>query len=313
MKTGTFRALLLIVALCAVAPRHAAGFATCEGLFLTDCHEDTYGNDTTSGDTNHGVVMSSHVRFYPTDGGYGCSSTGAHIDASCTFANYCSITVRVNGGSPLLCNGSCDVNSGPVGSATIEVNISWADLLYSGGLRHTAHSQNYCCGGCDDGVSCTDDSCNFYGGGCTHTPRDSRCNDNNPCTADRCDARGGCQHTPDDSACNDNNPCTTDYCDATLACRHDVITCQAGKLVPPGSTLYNTCRYQTGAPCVNPIGCPTTVKDCRDGTDCSIDYCVEELGGAPACGHTCTTASGFEVCGGCEQCVGTQATGCACR
>ena len=59
----------------------------------------------------------------------------------------------------------------------------------------------------------------------------SSCNDNNPCTSDRCDSdHGGCWYEPiaDSPACDDGNPCTTDGCDGG-ACTHvtssDGISC----------------------------------------------------------------------------------------
>jgi hypothetical protein len=93
---------------------------------------------------------------------------------------------------------------------------------------------------CDDGNSCTKDSC---GGadGCSHTPMDEgecadgdactvgdhceagiclgspvACDDDNPCTDDVCDGLGGCKFTANSKACDDQNPCTVaDQCKAS--------------------------------------------------------------------------------------------------
>lgn len=44
---------------------------------------------------------------------------------------------------------------------------------------------------CDDGITCTFDSC--FAGSCQHTADDSLCNDGNACTLDSCDPVLGCQ------------------------------------------------------------------------------------------------------------------------
>ena len=97
---------------------------------------------------------------------------------------------------------------------------------------------------CEDGNPCTSDIADCSTGACPHGPVNNgspcstgtlcsvgqtcqagvcqggttiNCNDDNPCTADACDAAAGCTHTPGNNgnACNDGNPCTTDdACDA---------------------------------------------------------------------------------------------------
>jgi hypothetical protein len=48
---------------------------------------------------------------------------------------------------------------------------------------------------CDDGVACTDDSCD-PGQGCVHTPNETLCDDGDDCSVDRCDVIEGCSNTP---------------------------------------------------------------------------------------------------------------------
>jgi cysteine-rich repeat protein len=48
----------------------------------------------------------------------------------------------------------------------------------------------------DDGVACTDDSCDEIGQQVVNAPNDSLCDDLDPCTADSCDAVTGCGHDP---------------------------------------------------------------------------------------------------------------------
>jgi hypothetical protein len=82
-----------------------------------------------------------------------------------------------------------------------------------------------------DPYSCTAD---FYMGMCSYTPLDSRCDDSDVCTTDRCDPpfgdpSTGCVYSPsglcggdggmrapcedDFSLCDDGDPCTSDWCD----------------------------------------------------------------------------------------------------
>jgi MYXO-CTERM domain-containing protein len=82
---------------------------------------------------------------------------------------------------------------------------------------------------CDDGIACTEDSCDPATGGCRHLPianlkccsgdPDPVCDDGNVCTQDRCIAKA-CRHGPvsdplccnNDSECDDGNPCTDELC-----------------------------------------------------------------------------------------------------
>jgi hypothetical protein len=100
----------------------------------------------------------------------------------------------------------------------------------------------------DDGVSCTDDSCDEAGDSIVNAPNDSLCDDSNICTDDLCSPLLGCQYLnnalPCDDAdacsdgdvcsggvctsggpldCDDDNGCTADSCDQVLGCGHEPI------------------------------------------------------------------------------------------
>ncbi|MCK9420522.1 MAG: hypothetical protein M0R70_14215 [Nitrospirae bacterium] len=85
-----------------------------------------------------------------------------------------------------------------------------------------------CPASCDDGIDCTEDSCDVATGACVHTPLGScctsaaDCNDNNICTTDACGhtAVANCCVTAAD--CEDNNVCSTDTCVAAK-CVHTPI------------------------------------------------------------------------------------------
>jgi len=93
---------------------------------------------------------------------------------------------------------------------------------------------------CDDQDPCTNDRCNPETGACEHLP--VNCDDQNPCTLDRCNpTTGACEHAPID--CDDQNPCTFDRCDpANGQCVHILNTCDDGN-----ACTLDRCNPNTGA------------------------------------------------------------------
>jgi hypothetical protein len=151
--------------------------------------------------------------------------------------------------------------------------------------------------GCDDGVTCTTDTCD-PGAGCVHTPVNSACDDANVCTDDVCGLADGCTHTANTASCDDNsactsgdkcanaacagsaiscddsNPCTTDSCAIADGCHHVAWT----SVECSDSNLCTTDACNPASGCENlPID-PTT---CDDGKVCTTDSCVAETG----CAH----------------------------
>src|SRR5439155_18520888 len=164
------------------------------------------------------------------------------------------------GGNPLVCtaidqchNASCDPATGTCR------NVAKRDgTVCDDGNACTIRDacvKGACVGGasaggfldCDDGISCTADSCD-PALGCLHVAFNALCDDANACTADACDERLGCVHQPllDGTPCDDGNACTTGD------------TCQNG-----------TCD---GGPSL----------DYDDGDPCTIDTCLSVSG----CIHT---------------------------
>jgi len=100
--------------------------------------------------------------------------------------------------------------------------------------------------GCDDGRSCTNDSCIDTMGGCVFAPDPTSCDDGVACTRDACDPSAsddssGCVRAPDDSLC------------ATSFCR-----------------VGSVCSAESG--CVG-----GDVRDCRDFDACTTDTCSDTL------------------------------------
>ena len=68
---------------------------------------------------------------------------------------------------------------------------------------------------CDDGNSCTTDSCD-PATGCVYTNNSSPCDDLNPCTINDVCINGICKGTP--VICDDGDPCTDDDCVPGVGC-----------------------------------------------------------------------------------------------
>jgi len=123
------------------------------------------------------------------------------------------------------------------------------------------------CGtGCDDGYSCTQDSCDPVLG-CIYTPLDAWCDDGIACTTDRCAATAGtdCVHDAVDSLCNDGNDCTLDSCMVGRGCynRTDPVACddRVDCTVDECDVVTRRCTHV-----------PDDVA-CNDWADCTTDRC----------------------------------------
>ena len=143
---------------------------------------------------------------------------------------------------------------------------------------------------CDDNNSCTDDSCDS-GLGCKHEPNTTQCDDGNACTTgDQC-AEGVCAFA-EVISCADNNPCTADSCDAQTGCINEPVAgaCTNGDPCTVGDTCLNG-LCQGGAP-----------LDCDDGNECTTDSCGnggacvnEPVAGVCDDGDKCTTGDHCEA------------------
>ncbi|MDI7267539.1 MAG: putative metal-binding motif-containing protein [Myxococcota bacterium] len=149
---------------------------------------------------------------------------------------------------------------------------------------------------CDDGIACTDDSCDPLTGMCIATPVDSRCDDGLVCNgAETCDAGSGClPGTP--VVCGDAFFCTVDSCEEPLG------TCTfvpSDVLCGPG----RICEPALGG-CVPGLRC-TRDLDCSDGLFCNgAERCVAglcESGIPPDCtdADPCTTERCDEATASC--------------
>jgi len=184
---------------------------------------------------------------------------------------------------------------------------------------------------CDDGIPCTDDSCDPQSG-CIYTPDDSKCQDSDPCTDDICDPNDGCIHPRlPNCTCSSNDQCDNrNPCDGVERC----IPCDGCSFVHPWSCCRNggapVCRrgarpHGTSCPVADPCtvdptcqagSCVGTPKPCPASDECHVrGACDHDTGactnppkncddGTPCTRDTCNP----QVPGGCIH----DTSGCGC-
>ncbi len=259
--------------LCTVADSCAAG--SCAGVAL-QCDD---GNACTADACVAGECPASPV-VGDCDDGNACTT-----DDRCAAGACAGATIACDDGNPCTAD-TCDIVSGCVALAA-----SGAACDDGSACTHGDVCSDGACSGaaiaCDDGNPCTEDHC-FPGQGCWSGPGNGgSCDDGNACTtADHCDGSeclGVRRH------CDDQNPCTADKCDPAIGCRSsadDSRTCNDG----------SACT--TGDRCVQSL-CVGSAVSCDDGNSCSHDICSPAFGCAnyakpdgAACsdGNRCTAA-----------------------
>ncbi|MFX0199236.1 MAG: hypothetical protein ACFFCW_24195 [Candidatus Hodarchaeota archaeon] len=138
---------------------------------------------------------------------------------------------------------------------------------------------------CDDGVSCTDDSCNEGNDSCDHTPNDSLCDNTLFCDgAETCDAVNDCQPgmAPD---CDDGVGCTDDSCnEGTDSCDHT-----------PNDSLCDNTLFCDGAETCDAL------LDCQAGSDPCDGLACDEENDICVCGNGICEESYGEDCSTCPQ------------
>jgi hypothetical protein len=278
-----------------------AGCVPCDPL--ADCDD---GDDCTADVCEGGVCRHAEVP--------GCRCVDA---ASCDDADPCTADV-------------CDPQTGRC------ANPPAGDGTTCGAAEDRCHEVRQCQQGvclpgaaivCDDGVDCTEDTCD-PAAGCQHRPTAAcacttaaECDDGDPCTADACGADQRCVYAPAGAGvpCDDGSACTTgDSCDAAghcqpgaaVACTDDD-PCTAERCDPASGCVYPDAPDGTGCddgdPCTGPDTCEAGVcvagrllceRDCsnrldddRDGdTDCDDADCAAH----PACARETDCRDGVD-------------------
>ena len=158
-------------------------------------------------------------------------------------------------------------------------------------------------GKCDDGNAC--DGADLCGGGVCKGSVAFNCDDGQTCTTDSCDPQTGCLYVPvgPGKACNDGNPCTiSDTCKNGICAGSAVINCNDGNYCTLDScSLTAGCAHklQVGASCDDGDSCtsgdacdgagacqPGKTGACDDGNPCTIDSCDKKTGCKQMVGST---------------------------
>jgi hypothetical protein len=200
-----------------------------------------------------------------------CSSGGCQTGAPCNDDTDCD--------DGNLCNGIdlCDTSQGVPGTCVIQ----------PGSVVN-----------CNDGFSCTVDSCDPDTGLCTNAPNDAACVDTNLCNGtESCDPENGAAPSGcvagEPLVCDDEIDCTADQCFAQFGCFHtpNNALCQDDSVC----NGQETCDAEQGCmPAEEPLQCPS------DGIACTTEVCDDAFGGCRSipddslcdCGDYCDTSFG---------------------
>ncbi|MCO4761133.1 MAG: hypothetical protein KC502_06485 [Myxococcales bacterium] len=152
---------------------------------------------------------------------------------------------------------------------------------------------------CQDGNTCTNDTCDKVSGLCKYTFRTGSCVTATGCTSDASCKLGLCQGTPIANCCklngncNDGNPCSIDSCDkSTGQCSHAPVS---------GLGCGDGSKCTVGDVCVGGLCKGAAYLGCDDDKPCTLDYCLSQTG----CHHLLTVTglcSDDDPCNGIEHC-----------
>ena len=245
-----------------------------------------------------------------------CDQTGACVHAPnkspCSDGNACTAGDHCDGGTCIFaglegCNDdnvctadSCDPSQGCLHLLNT-APCDDEDVCTTGDHCHLGSCISDGPLTCEDGNSCTDDSCDPQTG-CSHVPNEVPCDDGNLCTED--DACNGGQCAGGSMVvCDDGNQCTTNYCDLAQGCvaMNKAGLCDDGNACTVESTCADgacgdgiafTCDDENGCTddtCDPDNGCIFTNNQalCDDGNACTVgDLCSGggcQSGGAADC------------------------------
>ena len=225
------------------------------------CDNGRYCDGAETCDPTRGCVVGTPVRC---DDGIACT-----VDTCDEAARACAFRPNdVSCDNTTFCDGveRCDTSAGCVPGVAVD---------------------------CDDGVACTDDSCDEDADLCRHTPSDPLCDDGLFCTGlESCDAAAGC--VPGEAPCA-----------APLFCDESASAC-VGCVEDEDCQTDDPCRVArcVGETCVvlTIDGCCAANQECDDANACTTDACVNN-----ACEHLPlvdgTSCDDSSFCNGLETCL----------
>jgi MYXO-CTERM domain-containing protein len=251
-----------------------------------------------------------------SNGSGGCVFTPSN--AACSDSNVCTGTEACNpdgpgadptsgclAGTPLTCDDSdpctadsCDAVDGCTATAQPDGAVCDSEpgvpeVCLDGQCVPSCSSDQ----DCNDGISCTVDSCDPQTHVCVHAVNNAVCDDSDVCNGvEFCNPSIGCiAGTPLD--CGDAYSCTTDACDPDTGCNNT-----------PNNAACNNAQFcdgtetcDPGAPDANPgTGClPGTPVDCSDTFSCTTTYCDENT-------DSCQTIRDDSACDDSQYCNGVE-------
>ena len=263
--------------------------ADADACTLDSCHEDT-------GDCIHDVAGADSL---PCDDGNPCTGSDA-----CTGGNCKGVLLPLEQITVVECLCQSDEDC----DALDDNNICNGTLYcpQDGPVVHLCQVLPDSIPNCDDGVTCTNDTCD-PAQGCLHEPDDTLCADGWDCTTETCNPLADCQVTADNDKCNDDNDCTDDICDVSAGCQNTPYdggtpcgqpqgwgTCQSGVCI---------CTPQCENKLCGPDACQGTCGDCDPTQDCVDGQCVSKSCEVLCDGIQCGTAGlqGQCNCGECDD------------
>ena len=262
--------------------QHAVVVATCDD-----------GNACTVNDACTGGKCGGAAKG--CDDSNGCTTDGCDAASGCTnVAN----TATCSDGKPCTVGDKCGGGQCLAGAVTAcdDGNGCTADSCDAAkGCVNTANAV-----ACSDGNACTlGDKC---GGGACLPGAVTACDDGTTCTADSCDPVKGCVGVPANigkPCASDSNPCTSDTCDVTGKCAHDAIGKTCGDGLCCGGETINDCLKDCS-------GCGDGVCD----GDETVPNCAADCGFlAKRLGAACTKPGTVDTCGDSFVCVDRGAAG----
>ena len=269
--------------------QYCDGVETCDAL--VDCQAGT------AVDCDDGVGCTSDSCNESTDS---CDNTAS--DANCVDALFCNGAETCD---PVL---DCQAGSDPCpGQICDEPTDTCLDCQTNGDCDDGVYCNGAetCTGGtcqggspvnCNDGVGCTDDSCNESTDSCDNTAHDSNCDNGLYCDgAETCDSLLDCQSGTAVN-CDDGVGCTNDSCnEGTDSCDNvaNDANCDNGLYCDGTETCDAVLDCQGG-----------TAVNCDDGVDCTDDSCNETT---DSCDNIANDANCDDTffCNGAETCHAT--------
>jgi hypothetical protein len=257
-----------------------------------------------------------------------CDFVAAHNEVACDDGDACTIGEHCGEG---LCGGGVASNCADDNPCTDDSCDGMLGCVYTNNSASCEDGSlctlNDLCGEgicqpgeatvCDDGNSCTDDSC-LPESGCTFSDNEALCDDGNACslgdvcedgtcsykewlvcaddnvcTSDSCDPQGGCLFNLNSAPCDDGDVCSTgDHCHLGECIAAGQLACDDGNLCTDDScNAESGCQFvANSAPCDDGDLCttgdscaggwckPGAMLECEDDNGCTQDLCDPEGG-----------------------------------